>query len=57
MSKNRWVVERVSGSIKRWFGFRKGSLHRISSCACPSSLWIPMAYILYHCPGIIMCCS
>ncbi|XOD66550.1 MAG: hypothetical protein ACMUEL_00370 [Flavobacteriales bacterium Tduv] len=37
MSKNRWVVEVIFGSIKRWFVSRKARYKRIISCACPAS--------------------
>ncbi|XOD68267.1 MAG: transposase [Flavobacteriales bacterium Tduv] len=37
VSKNRWVVERTLGSIKRWFGSGKARYKGINSRACPVS--------------------
>ncbi|XOD66873.1 MAG: hypothetical protein ACMUEL_02260 [Flavobacteriales bacterium Tduv] len=53
MSKTRWVVERIFGSIKRWPESGKARYIRISSCAC-QALMETMAHNLYRAPGIIM---
>ncbi|XOD67507.1 MAG: transposase [Flavobacteriales bacterium Tduv] len=53
MSKNRWVVERVFGSIKRWFGLGKARYKRLTR-VYTQHIMKAMAHNLYRSPGIIM---
>ncbi|XOD67523.1 MAG: transposase [Flavobacteriales bacterium Tduv] len=56
MSKTRWVVEPIFGSIKRWFGSGKASYKGLARVHA-QHLMEAMAHNLYRAPGIIMRCT
>ncbi|XOD66901.1 MAG: transposase [Flavobacteriales bacterium Tduv] len=55
VSKPRWVVEPIFGSIKRWFVSKKDRYKELARVHA-QNLMEAMAHNLYHSFGIIMSC-